>query len=150
MEDPKAIFREYCRKKGMRYTPERGIIIDEIYRRDSHFTIDDIFLRIRKRYPATRLARGSVYRTIPHLIKTGLIRESLTDEGRTCYEHTLGHTHHDHMKCLGCGKILEFYEDDIDNIQQRLCDRKRFRMLWHTHVIAGYCEKCQKEGRDRR
>lgn len=145
VEDPKAIFGEYCRSHGMRYTRERGMIIDEIYRRDGHFDIDSIFLRIRNRNTKIKLAKASIYRTLPHLVGAGLIRESLTDEGHACYEHTLGHSHHDHMKCMGCGKILEFYEKQIDQIEQKLCKKRGFRMLWHTHVIGGYCRKCLKK-----
>lgn len=147
MKDPKALFKEYCRRHGMRYTPERGVIIDEIYRKDGHFDIDGLFLRIRTRNSGTKLAKGSIYRTIPHLLQAGLIRASLTEEGHICYEHTLGHDHHDHMKCIGCGRIFEFYEKGIDRIQERLCERRHFKMLWHTHVIGGYCEGCQKRPR---
>lgn len=146
MADPKTILREYCGRKDMRYTRERAMIVDEIYRKDGHFDIDGLFLRIRARHPKTRLAKGSIYRTLPHLIQAGLIRESLTDEGRACYEQTLGHTHHDHMKCVRCGKIFEFYEKRIDEMQQELCRKRGFRMLWHKHVIGGYCSKCRKEG----
>lgn len=146
MEHPKTIFREYCGSRRMRYTREREIIIDEIYRKDGHFDIDSLFLRIRNRHPKIRLAKGSIYRTLPHLVRAGLIRESLADEGHTCYEHTLGHSHHDHMKCMGCGSIFEFYEKRIDDIQQKLCEKRGFRMLWHTHVIGGYCSKCRKKG----
>lgn len=144
MLDPKIVFKEYCKKNGMRYTPEREVIIEEIYRRDGHFDIDALFLRIRNKHPGIKLAKGSIYRTLPHFIKAGLIRESFTEEGHTAYEHVLGHSHHDHMKCLKCGKVFEFYEEEIDRIQQEICGKLGFKMLWHVHVIAGYCKKCGK------
>ena len=145
MDSPKGIFKEYCKNNGMRYTPEREIIIDEIYCKDGHFDADELFLRIRNRYPKIKLAKGSIYRTLPHLIQAGLIRESLTEESHVCYEHTLGHEHHDHIKCVECGRIFEFYEKEIDKLQKNLCRRRNFKMLWHTHVIGGYCSKCLKE-----
>ncbi|MFC1807553.1 Fur family transcriptional regulator [Candidatus Omnitrophota bacterium] len=147
MEEPKSIFKEFCKKNNMRYTPERGIIIDEIYKEDTHFDIDELFLRIRNSYPNIRLAKGSIYRTLPHLKNAGLIRESLNENGHSCYEHTLGHTHHDHMKCIGCGKIFDFYEKEIDQLQNTICKKRGFKMVWHTHVIGGYCKKCQKNNR---
>ena len=143
MKEPRAVFRSYCANHGMRYTRERELVIDEIYRQDGHFDIDGLFLRIRNGHPHSRLAKGSIYRTLPHLIKAGLIRASLTDEGRICYEHTLGHSHHDHMKCVGCGTIFEFYDKRIDELQQELCRTLGFTMLWHTHIIGGYCPKCR-------
>lgn len=145
MEKQISIFKDYCKKHGMRYTPEREEIINEIYRKDGHFDIDRLFLRIRNRSPKLKLAKGSIYRTLPHLIHSGLIRESLTDAGRVCYEHTLGHDHHDHLKCIECGRISEFYEKGIDEKQKELCMKRKFRIVWHTHVIGGYCRKCQKK-----
>lgn len=147
MKDPKAIFKKYCKKRKMRYTPERDMIIEEIYRKDEHFGIDDLFLRIRIRNPTIKLSKGSIYRSIPYLIDANLIRESLTDEGHVCYEHILGHEHHDHIKCIGCGKIFEFYEEDIDKLEQKLCKGLKFKMLWHMHVIMGYCSKCLEKKR---
>jgi len=150
MTDPKEIFKTYCKKQGMRCTPERGIIIDEIYSKDGHFDIDSLFLRIRNKYSRIKLAKGSIYRTVPHLINAGLIRTSLRDKNSVTYEHTLGHGHHDHMKCVSCGKVFEFYEKDIDKIQRELCKKRGFKMLWHTHVIEGYCARCQREKDKRR
>lgn len=149
MEDPKAIFREYCASHDLRYTPERGMIIDEIYRKDGHFDIDSLFLRIRNRHSETKLAKGSIYRTLPHLVMAGLIRKSLTHEGCACYEHTLGHPHHDHMQCVGCGKIFEFCDEKMDQRQHELCRKRDFEMLWHTHVIGGYCAKCRNKRKSR-
>ena len=149
-QDPKSIFKEYCRKKGMRYTPERAIVIDEIYRRDVHFDIDSLFLSIRTRHPNLTIAKASIYRTIPHLIKSGLIRESFYKHRHACYEHVLGHAHHDHMRCVGCGKVFEFFEVGIDEAQQALCRRRKFTMLWHNHVIVGYCAQCQRKEKEKK
>ena len=145
MKNPKLIFKDYCKTNGMRYTPERNMIIEEVCRSEGHFDIDALFLRIRNKHPKIKLAKGSIYRSIPHLIKSGLIRESLADERHICYEYALGHKHHDHMKCIACGKIFEFYEEGIDNIQNDLCRRRKFKMIRHTHVIGGYCQSCLKK-----
>lgn len=137
------IFKEYCKKKGLRYTPEREVIIEEIYRKDGHFDIDDLFLRIRNRHLKLKIAKGSIYRTLPLLMKSELIRESYTEGSCLYYEHTLGHKHHDHMRCIQCGKVSEFYGKEIDKIQEAICKRKKFKMIGHVHVLIGYCEKCQ-------
>ena len=145
MSNPIDTFKEYCKKNAMRFTPERRVIIEEIYRKDGHFDIDELFIRIRKRHPKIKLAKGSIYRTLPHLIKAGLIRESLMEEGHFCYEHTLGHAHHDHMRCVSCGKVFEFYDKRIDKTQKEICDKFNFKMLWHIHVVNGYCSDCRNK-----
>jgi len=136
------ILKDYCRRQGMRFTPEREAIVEEAYRKDSHFDADELYLRIRENHPGKRISKGSVYRTLPLLIRAGLVRESYTEAGRKCFEYVLGHAHHDHMKCLNCGKVFEFIEKEIDKAQQRICDRKGFSMVWHMHVLVGYCADC--------
>jgi len=143
--NPKEIFKSYCEKNGMRYTPERDVIIEEIYRKEEHFDIDNLFLRLRNRYTNIRLAKGSIYRTLPHLIKAGLLRLSFTDQGHMCYERTIGHKHHDHMKCLGCGLVLEFLCQEIEDLQESMAKKLKFKIIWQLHVLSGYCEKCLKE-----
>jgi Fur family ferric uptake transcriptional regulator len=147
MEKAVQKFRQYCQDNGMRNTPERELIIKELYRVDEHFDVDRLFLRIRNRHLKLKLSKVSIYRAIPHLIKAGLIREAFSDSGAICYEHVLGHDHHDHMKCLKCGEVVEFYEKEIDEMQQKLCDKIGFEMVWHVHVIGGYCKKCRKLNR---
>ena len=149
-EQPKNIFRNYCKDNNLRFTPERGVIIDEIYRSCSHFDVDQLFVRIRNRYPNLKIARGSIYRTMPVLIESGLIREALIDNGKVSYEHTLGHEHHDHLKCMGCGKIFEFFDKEIDYKQEEICKKKNFKIVSHLHVILGYCSECQNQGKGKK
>ena len=141
--DPKDIFRQFCKNNDMRYTPERGLIIDEIYRTHDHFDVDQLFLRIRNRFPKIKLSRASIYRTMPLLINAGLLREALTQVNRIYYDQTLGHSHHDHLKCLKCGSIFEFYSETIDEEQEALCKKRKFMITSHMHVIYGYCYKCK-------
>ena len=145
MERPEEILRAYCRKRNMRYTPEREAIIREIYRTYKHFDVDLLFVRIRENNPNTRLCKATIYRTIPHLVEAGLVRESLTRNGHACYEPTSGRSHHDHMRCIGCGRIYEFYEPSIDRAQERLCTERGFLMTSHIHVIEGNCSRCRKK-----
>lgn len=140
--DPKVIFKKYCEDNDMRYTPERDIIIEEFYRKYEHFDIDTLFFRIRKNYADTKLAKGSIYRTLPHLIDAGLIRISFIDQGNIYYERTVGHSHHDHMRCLDCGKIYDFFSEEIENIQESIAKKLKFTIDWQMHVLSGYCEKC--------
>ena len=142
--NPLGVFKAYCARQGMRFTPERRAIIEEIYRDNAHFDVDGLYLRIRLANPDMKLAKGSVYRTIPHLMRASLLRASLADDGRVRYEQTLGQTHHDHIQCVRCGKILEFHDGTIDRIQEEICAGHGFEMLWHTHVIRGYCAECRK------
>lgn len=146
-KDPKTIFKQYCKENHLRYTPEREMVIEGIYLKYDHFDIDNLFLRIRNRHPNARLSKASIYRTLPHLIKTGLIRASFSEKGHYCYEQTLGRKHHFHMKCLKCGKVIDFCEEKIDKTQEAACKRRNFEIISRAHVVEGFCSKCRKKKR---
>ena len=137
-----SLFREYCSRKKMRYTPEREMIIQEIYSFDGHFNVDNLFLQIRQRNPISRIAKTSIYRSIPYFLDAGILRESIAEAGHIIYERTLGHFDHDHFRCIGCGKLLEFYSHELEAAQKKICRKEKFKVLWRTNVINGYCPEC--------
>jgi Fur family ferric uptake transcriptional regulator len=136
-------FRRYCTSKKMRYTPEREMIIKEIYNLDSHFNIDHLFSRIRQKNPHSKIAKTSIYRSVPYFLDAGLLRESISHAGHVIYERTLGCLDHDHFRCVNCGKIAEFYSPALEQAQKKICRKENFKVLWRTNVINGYCERCR-------
>jgi Fur family transcriptional regulator, ferric uptake regulator len=143
--DCRLTFEKYCKKKGMRYTPERDLILREIACLEGHFDIDSLFLNIRNKHPGIKLAKGSVYRVLPHLLAAGIIRESLTQKGHVCYEKSAGYIPHGHLKCIGCGRILEFSDPRVSRIQEDVCKEYYFEMSSLVYVIKGYCLSCRKK-----
>jgi Fur family ferric uptake transcriptional regulator len=65
-------------------------------------------------------------------------------DGRMLYEHEYKHTHHDHLICTHCGKLIEFYDEQIERRQDDIVRRYRFKPLRHSHRIFGICAECQK------
>lgn len=137
------IFRKYCSQKKMRYTPEREIIIREIYRSRDHFNIDSLFERVRANNPSSKIAKTSVYRSVPHFLDAGLLRQSAVQAGEVIYERTLGHRDHDHFVCLGCGKIIEFSSPELATAQEQFFRKNSLTVLWRTNVVSGYCKDCR-------
>ena len=138
------VFRDYCAKKRMRYTSERESIIREIYRLGDHFNIDHLFERIRARRSQSRMAKTSIYRSVPHFLDAGLLRESLAKGQGTIYEKALGRSEHDHFNCLGCGKIVEFRSPELTQAQKKISQKNKFTVLWSMNVINGYCRECRQ------
>ena len=140
-----SVFRRYCAQKKMRYTPEREMIIQEIYSADGHFNVDQLFSSLHKRNPRAKIAKTSIYRSIPFFLDAGLLRESVAEAGQVIYERTLGHFEHDHFRCVGCGKLVEFYSKELEQAQKKICEKERFKVLWRTNVINGYCPACMNK-----
>jgi len=138
-------FRKYIKEKGLRNTPERETIIEEIFAIHDHFDVDELFLRLRNK--KKRISKASLYRTIPLLIDSGLIKEVYFEDGHLHYEHIYGHKHHCHLRCLGCGKIIEFVDDSVETIQNRIGKKYDFAITSHRFELLGYCSQClQKHG----
>ncbi len=65
-------------------------------------------------------------------------------QGELVYEHVLGHMHHDHMLCLECGKIEEFHDERIEELQLAACRKKGFELVSHDLRLRGYCRACAR------
>jgi Fe2+ or Zn2+ uptake regulation protein len=75
-------FRDYIKERGLRNTPEREMIIEEIFSIHDHFDVDELFLRMRNKKKT--ISRASIYRTIPLLVESGLIKEVDINITATC------------------------------------------------------------------
>ncbi len=134
------IFREHLRRHNMRFTPEREVILKEVFSRHDHFTVDDLYLALREKH---RISRASLYRTIPLLIAAGLLTEVFQQNGQASYEHIYGHEHHCHLRCLECGEIVEFAEPYLNRLEQRLAREHQYQISGHHLEVRGLCPACQ-------
>ena len=145
MEKIIVIFKGFLKEKGLKFTPEREIVLKEVFSFHRHFDAEKLYQKLYGK--KERISRASVYRTLPLLVKAGLIAETLRCQGKTSYEHIYGHGHHDHMLCIGCGKVIEFRSDKLEKLQNDICRAHGFRPVEHRLGIKGYCRDCQRKNK---
>ncbi|MBT9132060.1 transcriptional repressor [candidate division NPL-UPA2 bacterium Unc8] len=133
--------RDYLRVNGLKFTPQRQLILKEAFSTHRHFEVDDLFIRIRRQ--DKQIARSTIYRTLRLLLECGLLREVFFEEKHSHYEHILGHEHHDHLLCLKCKRVIEFSNGSIENLQEKVCREHEFQFKGHRLQIMGYCSRCQ-------
>ena len=138
------ILRDYIARRNMRYTPEREAIVREIFARHDHFSVEDLYLGLRKK--RRQISRASIYRTLPLLIDAGLVAEVFQEGGQTLYEHTYGHEHHCHLRCQVCGQVVEFSEPALREVERRLAQEMGYRVEGHKLEVCGTCPQCQGKG----
>jgi len=141
MVNQKNIFKNYLKQRGLKFTPERRFILEGISSLFGHFDVEKLYDRLRQ--GEERISLATIYRTIPHLIGSGLIKEVMRCKDRPQYERAFGYPHHDHLICIKCGKIIEFKEDGIESLQNKVCRRFAFKPIEHRLGIRGYCRSCQ-------
>ncbi len=134
-------FREFLTTKGLKLTKERDEILNEILAMKKHFDPEELFIRLKTK--GSKVSRASVYRTIPLLIEIGLIEEVERIDRHAHYEKISKDRHHDHMICIKCGKVIEFYSPTLEMLQDEICQKEKFKGIRHTLEILGYCEKCR-------
>jgi Fur family ferric uptake transcriptional regulator len=141
--EPAEHFRGFLRKNGLAFTSARAAILRGIVRSRGHFDADALHARLRR--GGETLSSATLYRTLPLFVRSGIIRETLRSGGRARYEPAWGREHHDHLECVRCGRIIEFRDDMLERLQDRVCREHGFRALDHRLGILGYCAACGRK-----
>src|SRR5687767_9231538 len=114
-------------KKGLRSTAQRRLIIDTFFGGAPHMTIEDLLAEVRTRDKG--IGYATVYRTLKLLAECGVASERRFGDGLSRYELAdEASTHHDHLICVTCGKIIEFEEPRIEELQDEIADRYGFEV----------------------
>ncbi|RJR34245.1 MAG: transcriptional repressor [Desulfobacteraceae bacterium] len=134
-------FYGFLKERGLKWTPERKKVFEEAFRIQGHFEAEDLAYRLRKK--GSRVSKATVYRTLPILVKAGLIKEAIHGEKRLCYECVREGERHDHLICIKCGEIVEFKNSSLRKIEEEICKENQFEPQKVLIEIFGYCKKCQ-------
>lgn len=141
MSDKEARFLDYLASRKLRMTLERRAVLSVALDIHEHFTADLLYLRLKRKYP--QVSRATVYRTLEHLVGSGLLERVDLGGQKAYYENFFGRAHHDHLICLRCGEISEFANNTIEDLQKTVCQEHQFEPHHHSHRIFGHCRKCQ-------
>lgn len=131
--------REYLHACGKNITPERMEVLSLVLKQRGHFKIEDIIREGTKK--KNKISRATVYRSLKTIEDAGLIKfiRSINDE--KVFELVRGH--HDHMICEHCGKIIEFHDQALEDLQNKICKSKGFIPSRHVMKIFGTCPDCR-------
>jgi Fur family ferric uptake transcriptional regulator len=137
-------FKQLLRSNRLKYTKQRELILEIIYNNDGHFTPEDIYNLIKMSYPNVKLGIATVYRTLTLLEDAQIVSSiSFGTQGKK-YEFGLKE-HHDHLVCLECGGIEEFFDETIEKQQEEIAKQFSFKMTNHIMKITGICKHCQSK-----
>ena len=141
LEHFRGMLQAYMVKKGLRSTDQRKLIVETFFRAENHVSIEELLAQVRARDP--RVGYATVYRTLKLLAECGVANERRFGDGLTRYELADDAAHHDHLICVECGDIVEFEEDRIEELQERVAREHGFVLRSHKHELYGICPRCQ-------
>jgi Fe2+ or Zn2+ uptake regulation protein len=127
------ILIQILKSEGLRYTEQRKAIWDEIRYSNEHRDAEDIYLKLKSN--GVSVSRATVYRTIDVLVKNRLVRKMDVGEGRSLFEPRLDDKHHDHMICIDTGDIIEFYNEELENLQDKIAAENGYEVVRHVHQL---------------
>ena len=136
------VFSQYLKKKDLKLTAQRGLILETFLSHQGHISAEELDQKAREKHPHVGFA--TVYRTLKHMTQCGLARELDFGDGRIKYEPDFNRRHHDHMICTQCGIYIEFLNPKIEELQQQVSRKHGFKITSDRMHLYGLCQKCQK------
>ena len=141
--DRDQVLQRYMTEHGLKSTRQRSLIIDTFFEMPGHLSVEDLWTKVRALDPKVSVA--TVYRTMKLLNECGLAHARNFGDGQTRYEAAIGRHHHDHLICTRCGKIVEFENERIEQLQDAVARKHGFTVTSHKMELYGLCRNCQRE-----
>ena len=140
-EELKAPLRAFLKEKRLHESKVRDLIVDTFLDANDHLGLEAILERVRRKDPGVSFA--TVYRAMRLMVEAGVAHARDFGSGSSVYEVAQGRAHHDHMVCERCGKVVEFVNDQIEKLQEKVAAQHRFELRRHRLELFGLCERCR-------
>ena len=138
-------FLGFLAQKKLRLTGPRRAIIEAVFSTQKHFTAEELLRWAQRRDKS--VSRATVYRTLPLLTESGLVREMDFGGDHKFYDPNYAkRPHHNHIICQDCGKIVEFESQQIKRLGHEISRRLGFSAKAHRLQIMATCEEFRKLG----
>ncbi len=139
------IFRTFLKKRNLRQTPERFMVLEEVYATDDHVDADELYLRLKQK--GNRVSRATVYNTLDLLLDCDLVGRHQFGKNQAKYERAYSYWQHDHLICLDCNEVLEFCDPRIQGIQEMVAEIYQFDIKHHALHLYGHCQRAECSNR---
>lgn len=125
---------ERCEAKGLRMTGQRRVIATVLEDSKDHPDVEELYARAQAVDAAISLA--TVYRTVKLFEEAGILDKLEFGDGRARYEDA-DREHHDHLIDMNSGEVIEFFDDEIEALQEKIAKRLGYRLKGHKLELYG-------------
>jgi len=137
LEELEERFKAFLYAGKGKVTNERLALLRTLYLNDGHFSVDQLLDLIQ--VEGLKVSRATIYRTLDLLVQSGLVRKLSLEGQETRYESALNIGHHDHIVCVDCHRIIEFFNPELERIQDEILAEYRLAPVKHIHQLYGAC-----------
>ena len=136
-------FRGLIKSLGLNNSIQREYVLKILFDCNNHLSAEQILKRVRENYKF-KIGIATVYRII-NLLEDMKVINGISISGNDAKVYELGLVfHHDHIVCVDCGKIVEFVNNEIEQLQKDIASKNDFILESHSMMLYGICEDCQK------
>ena len=135
---------ERCEAKGLRMTGQRRVIAQVLEDSDDHPDAEELHARASNRDP--RISLATVYRTVRLFEEQGILEKLKFGDGRARYEDA-ERAHHDHLIDLKSGEVIEFVDEEIEELQEKIARKLGYELCGHRMELYGVPIKSDKKGK---
>ena len=127
-----------CISKGVKLTEQRKIIARVMSESDDHPDVDELYKRVSK--IDSKISIATVYRTVKLFEESGILTKHEFKGGKARYE-TLNESHHEHLIDIKTGEIIEFVDDEIEKLQEKVAEKYGYKLVDHKLELYGIKKK---------
>ena len=127
-----------CIAKGVKLTDQRKIIAKVMSNSEDHPDVNELYLRVSKL--DSKISIATVYRTVKLFEEAGIITKHDFKGGKARYEE-VSESHHDHLIDIKTGEIIEFVDNDIEELQKKIADKYGYELVDHKLELYGVKKK---------
>lgn len=131
-----------CRDRGIPFTIQRRVIMENLAGRTDHPTADQVYEGVRDRLPG--IARTTVYRVLETLVGLGVAVRISNPEAKARFDADCGRHHHVH--CLSCGRVADLHRAALNDLPMPDGTPYGFEIFDYSVSFAGICASCRKAG----
>jgi Fur family ferric uptake transcriptional regulator len=128
------------RQHGHKLTPQRHLVLKVMAASHDHLTPEDIYEKSRLANPG--IGRVTIYRTLDLLSKLGLVCRVHGKDGCRSYMMRRPPGHHHHLVCSNCGKVVDFTNCSLVELEKKLSQESGFDIKGHLLEFYGLCRSC--------
>ena len=129
---------ERCKQKDVKLTDQRKLIAQIMSDSHDHPNVDELYKRVSK--IDSKISIATVYRTVKLFEESGILTKHEFKGGKARYE-TLNESHHDHLIDVKTGEIIEFVDDEIEKLQEKVAEKYGYKLVDHKLELYGIKKK---------
>jgi Fur family transcriptional regulator, ferric uptake regulator len=146
-EKEKKKLEDFLRRKKLRLTGERTVLLEEILKTHGHFSAEEVIKKASSEN--LTISRASVYRNLNMLTQAGIIRETAYGEKHKHYEHIYDEELHHHARCIVCHNVIELPCHRCEKNLENVLEAHGFQVISHELTFYGLCAECRQKEKNK-